>query len=277
MSKRKLWEPKAFVRPDKWHAEAPSKAVERWASVPLASAGDASTIEIFGPIGADPFLDGFSLNDMSAALRQVGHGPVSVAINSPGGDFFDGVSIYNMLRQHPGEVNVSILGIAASAASIVAMAGDTITMGVGSTLMIHNSWGMVVGNQADMREAADLFALFDADMAEIYAMRTGKTAEEVAKLMAAETFMSAQEAVDLGFADDISNEKQVKISAETGKKASIKRKLEAILAKEGIPRSERRSIFRELTGTQDAADDLTPDAEAFPVAALTELLETLKV
>lgn len=173
MSKRNLWVPQAYSAPHSLQADPPSSALEAWAKFPAFAKSDSNIIEIFGEIGNDPFGDGFSPKDMAAALRDAGDSDVTVAINSPGGSFFDGVTIYNQLREHKGAVTVNIMGLAASAASIIAMAGDEINMGVGTELMIHNSWGLVIGNYADLREASELFARFDKDMAAIYATRSG--------------------------------------------------------------------------------------------------------
>ena len=277
MSKRKLWVPKAFDAPKGLQADPPSNALEIWSKQDFISASGENGIEIFGIIGDDPWMEGFALKDMSAALGAADGADVTVAINSPGGSFFDGVAIYNMLREYKGSVTVNVLGIAASAASVIVMAGDEIVMHQSARLMIHNSWGMVVGNRNELSEAADLFALFDYDMAQIYAMRSGKTVDEVQLLMDEETFLSAQDAVDMGFADHTSGEKQAKNTAKTPSNASAKRHLESILAKNGMPRTERRKLMRELTGTPSAADEVMPSADEWPLAEMQNLLETFKV
>jgi ATP-dependent Clp protease, protease subunit len=194
-------------------------------------------------------------------------------INSPGGDFFDGVAIYNLLREHPKAVTVKVMGLAASAASIIAMAGDEIHMGAGTSLMIHNAWGVVVGNANDMRESADTFATFDSAMLSIYAARTGGDEKAIKKMMDAETIMSADDAVAKGFADSVVNLPTSTMQEKT--KASAKKQIEALLAEKGMPRSERRKLFRELSGTQDAADDIMPRADEWPVAEMQQLLSTI--
>lgn len=275
MSLRKLYSPQAFERPASVSWDAPSQAIAAWAAKPLAAEADnAATISIYDFIGEDPFMGGFGTKRMAAALRSIGPNPVTVNINSPGGDFFDGVAIYNLLREHPEAVTVKVMGIAASAASIIAMAGDTIHMGAGTSMMIHNAWGVVVGNQNDFKAAADTFATFDSAMLSIYAARTGGDEKAIRKMMDAETVLSADAAVDAGFADDIVNLPAVKGGEKT--KASAKQQMEAILAERGMPRSERRKLFRELTGTQNAADDIMPGADEWPLAEMNELLSTLK-
>src|SRR5690606_20407067 len=144
---------------------------------------------------------GVTANRISAALRSIGNQDITVRINSPGGDMFEGITIYNLLRAHPAKVTVEVLGWAASAASIIAMAGDEIRMGLGSFMMVANAWGLVTGNRHAMREAASLFDQCDAAIADIYEARTGMTRSEIEQLMRAETFMNPAKAVEYGFAD----------------------------------------------------------------------------
>jgi len=201
MTIRNLPSPRALTRPQSYNWDAPVPALERWK--PLAAETDtAATISIYDVIGVDWYTgEGTTAKRIAAALRGIGKNPVTVHINSPGGDMFEGLAIYNLFREHPAEVTVKVMGLAASAASIIAMAGDRIEMGLGSFIMIHNSWGMVVGNQNDMRDAAVTFAEFDAAMAEIYAARTGLPIADVAAMMDAEKWLRASEAVENGFAD----------------------------------------------------------------------------
>jgi ATP-dependent Clp protease protease subunit len=167
-----------------------------------AAAKAAGEIEILGEIGDSGWGGEFTTAKMvKDQLKAIGSAPVLVTINSPGGDAFEGVAIYNLLREHPARVTTNVLGLAASAASIIAMAGDTIKMGEAAFLMIHSSSGIVVGNQADMREFADLLDTIDASMASLYAARTGKPTSEIVAMMRKETWLTAAEAVKAGFAD----------------------------------------------------------------------------
>ena len=279
MSKIALHKPQALERPDHCHWDAPSQALERWAAFPHAAEADnPNTISIYDVIGQDYWSgEGVTAKRIAAALRAIGDKDVTVNINSPGGDMFEGLAIYNLLAEHPGAVNVRVMGIAASAASIIAMAGDTIKMGLGSFLMIHNAWGVVIGNQNDMRDAADTFAQFDGAMADIYVARTGQKKADVESMMDAETFMSANDALEKGFATGTfeaasQTEDQKKASAGT----SAKRRLDAILASQGMPRSERRKLVREAAGTQDAAGTDTPRAVSFDPALVAETLKTIR-
>ena len=161
-----------------------------------ATEGQSQTVSIHDDIGgwgvsAKMFLD---------ELRKVAAPEVNVEINSPGGDVFAGLAIYNGLRNSGKKVNVKVLGIAASAASLVAMTGDTIEMPENTFMMIHNPWTFAAGDADDLREQADLLDKIGDSLTSTYARRTGKSAEEIQTLLAAETWFTAQEAVDAGFA-----------------------------------------------------------------------------
>lgn len=271
MSLLKLPKPE-FERPKAYQGDARSDVLERWKPM-AADAEDAATISIYDVIGEDWWTgEGVTAKRIAGALRSIGKNPVVVNINSPGGDMFEGLAIYNLLREHPAKVTVKVMGLAASAASIIAMAGDEIEMGLGSFLMIHNSWGVVVGNQDDMRTAAETFSEFDAAMADIYAARTGGDVAEIAKMMADETWLRAETAIDKGFADATFDAPDTE-NADTGKKARAA--LDASLAKAGVPRSERRRLLKEAAGTPSAAGTATPCA-GFDVAAMQRLIDTIK-
>lgn len=278
MAKLQHLRPRADLeRPRAYQPDAPVDALMRW-KPSAAAIDDANSISVFDVIGADPWSgEGVTAKRVSAALRAIGKGDVVVNVNSPGGDMFEGLAIYNLLRAHPGAVTVRVMGLAASAASIIAMAGDRVEMGLGSFLMIHNSWGAVVGNQDDMREAAAAFAEFDAAMADIYAARTGKDADEVAAMMRAETWIRPDSAIDLGFAD-ATFEAASEYDDDDDEKARARRAraaLDANLAKAGLPRSERRRLLRDAAGTPRAADDAMPRA-GFDLDAVQRLIDSIK-
>jgi ATP-dependent Clp protease, protease subunit len=262
----------SFERPQAYQADMRMDALQKWRPL-AAEADETATISIYDAIGADMWTgEGVTAKRVAGALRAVGKVPVTVNVNSPGGDMFEGLAIYNLLREHPAEVTVRVMGMAASAASIIAMAGDRIEMGLGSFLMIHNSWGMVIGNQADMRKAAETFAEFDAAMADIYAARTGLDAAEVAQMMADETWLRPETALEMGFADGTFEAPEYS-DADSAK--SARARLDATLAKAGLPRSERRRLIKEAAGTPSAAGTATPCA-GFDADAIRRLIETLK-
>jgi len=129
-------------------------------------------------------------------------GPITVRINSPGGDVFAGMQIYNMLKDRSGDVTVIVDALAASAASFIAMAGDKIIMNTGSQMMIHKASTIVWGNEDEMLEVIEMLRKTDDNLVSIYVARTGKSAEEIKDLLAKETWFNAEEAVEMGFADE---------------------------------------------------------------------------
>ncbi len=285
MTLRTLPEAKTFPRPQNFQWDAPSDILAKWAEMPpLAAGDDDATITMFEVIGEDFWSGGgVTAKRVAGALRSIGARDVTVRINSPGGDMFEGIAIYNLLRKHPAKVTVEILGWAASAASIIAMAGDEIRMGLGTFMMVHNAWGMVVGNRHDMREAADVFDIFDGAIADIYEARTGLARDEIVKLMDAETFMGAKDAVAKGFADEVDGGLD---APEGGAAASKKdrglmarRQTEAALAKAGFARNARAEMFLEMganpAAQRDASRNAARDAGDL-TAAVARLLATIR-
>jgi len=276
MTLRKLPAVQALEAPKGSTWEAPSSAFHHWAPVKSAASDDANTININDSIGENYDGTGITSRLVGSILRKSAGKDVVVNVNSPGGDFFEGVTIYNMLREHDGAITVNVLGLAASAASIIAMAADELKIAKSAFMMIHNSWGLVMGNQNDMRQAAETFAVFDKSMANVYADRSGMPAEGIAKLMDADTWMDGETAVEDGFADGFLASDEVVEDKEQA--TSAKRKVDVMFAKQGVPRSERRKMFGELAGTQDAAGTNTQNAVDNPelVKALSDLLAEIK-
>jgi ATP-dependent Clp endopeptidase proteolytic subunit ClpP len=136
---------------------------------------------------------------------------IDLRLNSPGGSVFDAVAIYNALKRHAGDVTVWIDGIAASAASYIAMAGDLVIMPENAFLMIHDPSGLVAGTAEDMRATAEALDKVQGSLAQGYAAKSGKPEDEIASLMAAETWLDAHEALELGFIDRIAE--PVKLAA----------------------------------------------------------------
>jgi ATP-dependent protease ClpP protease subunit len=241
------------------NADIVPSAMERWhAGIRAATGNDENTISIFDPIGADWFGEGVTAKRVAAALRAIKGDTVTVQINSPGGDVFEGLAIYNLLAEDPRPVTVKVLGLAASAASFIAMAGDDVQVARSGFLMIHNAWVMAIGNRHDLRDAADMLEPFDAALADIYATRTGLAQDEIAALMDKETWMNGSDAVDRGFADSLLASDAVK--EESGGKASALSRVDRLLAKAEVPRSERRALIKELTATPSAGAKGTPSA-----------------
>ena len=241
------------------------KAVQAWSPdlMPTAAADDAAVISILDVIGVDFWTgEGVTSKRVAGALRSIGEKPVTVQINSPGGDFFEGVTIYNMLRQHPAQVTVQILGIAASAASVIAMAGDSVEIGKTAFIMTHNTQWVAAGDRHVMRETGDIMETFDSTMNQMFADRTGQPLETIAAWNDAEHWIAGQKAIDEGFADALL-EADIKHGAGGAKNhAPALYRVEAALARQGLPRAERRRIMKEITeGTPGAAADVTPSAD----------------
>lgn len=259
----------AVARPKSYQWDVPLSALERWESAPQAAeADDPNTISIFDVIGEDYWSGGgFTAKRAAAALRSIGKNPVTVNVNSPGGDMFEGLAIYNLLASHPGEVTVNVMGYAASAASIIAMAGDRVIMSTGSMMMIHRAWGLAVGNTHDFTDAATLFQSFDSSMADIYAARTGLAQDVVLSLLDGPskasdgTWLSADEAIEKGFADEKgAGTAKPDAKAELPAHIAAMRRIDRALAAAGETRRSRTQLLHEIRGERDAAENATRDA-----------------
>lgn len=132
-----------------------------------------------------------------------GNGDITVWINSPGGDCVAAAQIYNMLRDYEGNVTVKVDGIAASAASVIAMAGDKVLMSPVSMLMIHNPMTVAYGSSDEMQKAIEMLSSVKDSIVNAYEIKTGLSRSKLSHLMDSETWMDANKAVELGFADDI--------------------------------------------------------------------------
>lgn len=155
---------------------------------------------IYEDVG-EGWFGGVSAKQFASDLKAVGPvDTIDVRINSYGGDVFDGQAIYNQLVQHKAKVTTHIDGVAASIASVIAMAGDEIHIAENGWIMIHDAWSMAIGNAADLRRQADLLESVTDKLAGIYVSRTGAAMADVRKLMAEETWLSAGDAIDRKFA-----------------------------------------------------------------------------
>jgi ATP-dependent Clp protease protease subunit len=243
-----------------WQFETRALAADFVKFEVTALASSNPTISIFDYIGDDGMGGGVPLAKVAGALRSIGDKPVTVEINSPGGNYFEGVAIYNLLRRHTQAVNVQVLGIAASAASIVAMAGDHIAIAHNAEIMIHQARGLFMGTAEEMADAMATLQKLDGAMADTYAARTGLEREQLLVMMKAETFIGGQEAVDQGFADEVmQREAQAPVYAAADDFPTDQVSLDKFLAKKAnMPRAERRELFRALKG--GATSSTEPEA-----------------
>jgi len=172
------------------------------------SADSAAELMIYGRIGGGGWFDeGIGANDVAAALRDAGPGPINVRLNSPGGDVFDGVAIHSLLARHPGTVTVYVDGLAASAASFIMLAGDRIVSARNAFVMIHGAMTATYGNAGTHREAAELLDKVSDNIADMYAERAGEDPQHWRDLMDANredgTWYTGQEALDAGLVDEL--------------------------------------------------------------------------
>lgn len=187
-------------------ARTQAEAPPSWYRIKAADDDDDVTvIDIYDEIGGWWF--GIDAADFIRELREITTARIELHINSPGGDVFDGVAIYNALLDHSARVEVQVDALAASIASVIAMAGDEIVMTKPATMMIHDAWGMAIGNAADMREMADLLDKLSNTIAEVYADRAGGEVDEWRDRMLAESWFNASEAVEVGLADRVLDRK----------------------------------------------------------------------
>jgi ATP-dependent Clp protease protease subunit len=167
---------------------------------------EANTIWLYDVIASDDdeamWLGGISPQAFIAKLEGM-TGPVTLRINSPGGSVFGAQAMVVAMRSYPDQITAQVDSLAASAASVIAAECATCNMAPGSMLMIHRAWGMAIGNEADMRGTADLLSKIDGQISESYARRSGGEASSFLDLMAAETWFTAQDAIDAGLADGI--------------------------------------------------------------------------
>jgi ATP-dependent Clp protease protease subunit len=162
-----------------------------------AIVSDSAEAEWFGGVAPEPFV---------AALRGITAGTIHLRINSPGGSVFGARAIEQALRDHPARVVAHIDGLAASAATFIAMAADEVVMAKGALFMVHKAWTMAFGNSDDLLATADLLDKIDGTLVQTYADRTKQTPALVEQWMAAETWFTAAEAIEAGFADRLADD-----------------------------------------------------------------------
>ncbi len=169
----------------------------------IKNSDDTRILRLEGPIDEESFWGDEITPQMFRDELESGEGDVTVWINSPGGNVFAAAEIYTMLKDYKGSITVKIDAIAASAASVVAMAGDTVQMSPVAMLMIHDPSTVAVGNTKDMEKAIEVLNEVKESIINAYAAKSGLTHARIANLMSNETWMNAKKAVELGFADEI--------------------------------------------------------------------------
>lgn len=241
-----------------------------------AKADESATVYIYDEIG----YWGTTAKDFICEIDALEASSITLRVNSPGGDVFDGIAIYNALRNHPATVESQVDGLAASIASIIAMAGDTITIAKNAFFMVHNAWSMTAGNAEEMRKMADTLDKIDATMVKAYTDRTGQTQRSVRQMMADETWVSADDAVALGFADKITDEPGAKAAFDLSKfrnvpqglsgeaPAPTERDIEQLLRDAGVSRKAAMSAVAVIKGEGQRDSD---EAEALAKQLLAKM------
>jgi ATP-dependent Clp protease protease subunit len=249
---------------------------KRWYEFRAQAKG--AEIAIYDEIGAFGLPAKAFLDELKAL------GPVAeltVRINSPGGSVFDGVAIYNALKRHPAAITVWIDGIAASIASMVAMAGDEVVMPENAMLVLHDPSGLVAGTAADMRATAEALDRMKTGMVAAYREKSGRDDAEIEALLAAETWLSAAEAVELGFADRVERPVRMAAHFDLSRFCNVPEQLAALSASTNRqedqmpdPRNKRPAPTAPAADASDehAAQPMT-DSEDAPSAAPLEPVE----
>ena len=200
-------------------------------------------LTLSGVIAEESWFDDEVTPEIFRDELMSGEGDITVWINSPGGDCIAAAQIYNMLLEYKGNVTIKIDGIAASAASVVAMAGNKVIMSPVSMLMIHNPMTMAAGDTTEMKKAISMLTEVKESIINAYELKTGMSRDKIAKLMDAETWMDANKAVELGFADEIlSRESSVKPSAMMYSENVVSRKLWNKMSAKYRPKEQGRTV-----------------------------------
>lgn len=164
---------------------------------------DTRTLYLTGEISDETWFGDEVTPRMFKDELMAGSGDITLWINSPGGDVFAAAQIYNMLMDYPGHVTVKIDGLAASAASVIAMAGSQVEMSPVAMMMIHNPITVAIGDSKEMQKAIDMLAEVKESIVNAYEIKTGLSRNKISRLMDAESWFNAKKAVELGFADSI--------------------------------------------------------------------------
>lgn len=185
-------------------AQVPPEVLKRSSLFKAEKKGDSADIYLYGVIGQTFWGDGISATKIKDELAKLGNvKTINIHINSEGGDVFEGRAIYTQLHKHSARKIVHVDGLAASIASLIAMAGDEIRMGEGTMMMIHNAWTIALGDAAELAKVVALLQSIDNTLVDSYVLRTKNKGEKVRKWMEADTWFTAAEAHKEGFCDVI--------------------------------------------------------------------------
>src|SRR5690606_23884713 len=237
-----------------------------------AQADDRAEILIYDEIGENWGGEGISAKRFAEELSEIKASRIDVRINSGGGSVFEGNAIYNALVRHPARVETYIDGIAASIASVIAMAGERIHIAANAFIMIHNPQGMVWGEAADMRKMADKLDAIRGSLIGTYARRTGQPIEKIGAWMDEERWFNAEEAVEFGFADEIvdGGEIDARIAACLTSYRNVPPALAALIEARAADTPEPEPEAVRDVEPEDAGEPAGPAAELVALAAEVE-------
>lgn len=218
---------------------------------------DAKELYLYGPVlSSSPWYDENSDNyiypqKIKSFLDELDGEDIKVRINSNGGDVFAGITIYNLLKDYKGSIEVKVDGIAASAGSIIAIAGDTVDAGVNGMMMIHPPWTYTSGSSKDLRAVADDLEKIESSIVATYMTKFKGTEDELRALMEAESYLTAEECVALGFADEITRVDDTQ-SNEDVKNSIVSKYIalrdEKIVASNEEPKTEGSFFMNKIKG-----------------------------
>ncbi len=233
-----------------------------WFTVQALADGRTAQVAVRGYIGEWGVTD----RDFIAEVEAQGEvDTIEVAINSRGGEVDHALSIFNFLKNHPAKVNMRVDGVAMSAASIILMAGDSIEMPANAILMVHKPSTFASGQADDLRDAADMLDTFESALMETYLARTGMAVDDLKTLLADETFMTAKEAVENGFADRV-----IPLKAEARAAAAVAYAAALDIPLDVLARAQAEALADAEGGDTPPApppadDPAAPDAQSFAV------------
>lgn len=223
--------------------------------IPAASAEAPAVLSIYDEIG----FWGVQAKDFISELSGITAKVVNVEINSPGGDVFAGLAIYNALKSSGKEIVVKVMGVAASAASLIAMAGDKIIMPKNTFMMVHNPWSFAMGNADELRDTADTLDKIGASLQATYVSRTGQSEDKIKELLSKDTWLTADESLELGFATEVVDDIKAMAVFDMDR-AELPEAVRAVFRAAALPPEDEPA--------EDTADE--DDASADPMAEQIE-------
>ncbi|MDK1103828.1 MAG: Clp protease ClpP [Actinomycetota bacterium] len=238
--------------------------------------GGHAEILIYGDIGKDWFGEGIAAEDLVKELATLDVATLDVRINSVGGQVFEGLAIFNALDRHPAKVTTHIDGMAASIASIVALAGETVWIAENAFMMIHNAHGFQIGDANAMRKMADILEKLDGSLAETYVAKTGKSSKVIRAMMDEETWFNAEEALEAGMVDEVVEAMDVAASFDLSKFRNVRPDVLERAAVQIRPAAKSHVMPLDVEGSiADDSDRNDPDLIQLAAESEATLARTL--